>query len=233
MEVTLLIPVLNRPHNVKPLLRSVEASLTLPQNDFGVNVLFITSPDDREEQQAVESATNDTRRSSWIQVPWKAGDYDYAKKINYGCAFREESEWIFTGADDLKFHFGWDAALVRATNENPNALVVGTQDLGNGMVMRGEHATHSFVKEYEWCNLIDDFDVLHEGYCHNYVDTELIQRAQYLGVFTFANDCVIEHMHYLWGKSPHDRTYQLGQAKSYDDSVLFLERRQLWQTPCD
>ena len=216
-ELVILVPVLHRPHRVRPLLDSVAAATPEPHR-----VLFICSPDDHAEIAAVDQAGADR-----LNLDTPPGRGDYARKINAG--HRATSEPIlFLAADDLAFHPGWWST---ARDLLDRWAVVGTNDLGNRRVMRGEHATHSLVTR----DYIDRFGtidqpgrVLHEGYWHNFVDDEFIGTARHRGQFTFSRRSVVEHLHPNWHKSERDDTYDRGQARFEVDRRLCNRRRHLW-----
>lgn len=216
-----LVPVLGRPHRVAPLTESLRSTANAA-------LLFLCSPGDDEQIASCKAV-------AWTcVVEWDAGPGDYARKMNHGFKLGIEHgyRWVFLAADDLRFHEGWfDAA--RACNELTQACVVGTNDMGNATVMRGEHSTHSLVHaSYAECGTIDDpAKLLHEGYDHNYVDTEFIATAMHRETFAFAADSRVEHLHPFWHKGRLDVTYKKGQARMQEDSRLFESRKHLWSAP--
>lgn len=233
--IDILIPVLNRPQRVMPLVESI-----MDATEEGFRILFITSSEDIDEQEAVEEATEMYSNIGWGCTGRPAGPGDYANKINIGVAVGElsiplVSPWIFTGADDLNFHPGWDTrAYEYMETFEPNKIpgVIGTNDLGNGMVMAGRHATHSLVsRDYirrqggSWSG---PGQVYYEGYDHQFCDTELVAAAQQRGEWGFARESVVEHMHPFWGKGEQDATYTKGLAMSREDSKLFHERKRMY-----
>jgi hypothetical protein len=70
---------------------------------------------------------------------------------------------------------------------------------------------------------------LHEGYHHNYSETELWQLAEHRGVAKFVPKCIVEHVHPDWGKAEMDDTYWRGAyTNKAEDEALFSERRDQW-----
>ncbi len=213
--ISILVPVLGRPHQIEPLLDSIAAAT---HSDY--RVVFICSPND-ETRKVCRETDADT-----IVVPWEPGRADFAKKINLG--FREtESEWLFQAATDLKFHDGWDVRALRI-GEASRIGVVGTNDLGNPTVKRGTHATHIlFSREY-----IDThggtYDntgaVFCELYDHQWVDTEFIQTATLRQQFKPSLRSIVEHMHPHWNKGEHDETYAKSERSFREDSKLYNSR---------
>jgi glycosyltransferase involved in cell wall biosynthesis len=175
MEGTVvLIPVLRRPQNVRPLLASLADATPEPHR-----ALFICTRGDRAEIDEIRSAGADL-----LEIrPFPRGDY--ARKINAGHQASSET-FLFLAADDLRFHPGWLTAALDAM-QDPAIGIVGTNDLGNRRVISGEHATHSLVRR----SYVDRFGtidrpghVLHEGYWHEYVDDEFVETARARGAAT-------------------------------------------------
>ena len=115
--------------------------------------------------------------------------------------------------------------------EDTTAGVIGTNDLGNATVMRGLHSTHPFVRRsyVEERGTIDEpGKCVHEGYSHQWVDTELIDTAKRRGQWAFAKHSHVEHMHPFWKKGTMDATYEQALSTSKEDYALYQERRLLW-----
>lgn len=212
--LAVLIPVLNRPQNARPVFESIQA--TVPD----AHVLFICDPGDIKQQDAI--AALDARMIS------PGGSY--AHKINAGFDATTEP-WVFTGADDLRFHPEWFERALRWAG--PDTGVIGTNDLCNSRVMCGEHSTHSLVRRTyidRESGVVDNPGrVMHEGYQHEFCDDELVQTAMARGRYVHAFDAIVEHLHPLVGKAPDDATYQRGRVHSRQSRRLFYTRRRLWQ----
>jgi glycosyltransferase involved in cell wall biosynthesis len=216
--IAILVPVLGRPQNAAPLVESITTATTTPHR-----ILFLCSPEDDAEIEACEATGADVHIYSM-----RRGHGDYARKINHGYRLTSEP-WIFQGADDLRFHPGWDVAALALAAQRPRLTVVGTNDLGNPRVRRGQLATHSLISRSYIDHQGASFDgpgvVLHEGYTHNYVDEELCLVARRRRVWGFARDAVVEHLHPHWGKANYDETYEIGLEPFHSDAQLFASRR--------
>ena len=212
-RLLIIVPVLRRPHKVQPLLDSIAAATPQPYR-----VIFVADPDDREEIDAIKAANGEVL----------VCDGNYAKKINSVVAFSDEP-FIFLGADDLEFHEGWLEAAKRKMKDQIG--VVGTNDLGNKRVMRGQHATHSLVsRAYADRGTIDERDkLLHEAYPHEFVDDEFIQTAKKRKAFAFARDSIVEHMHPLWNKGEWDDLYRAQRNRMRAGHKIYTKRRELWR----
>ena len=217
--VAILVPVLGRPHRVEPLMRNVgEATPTLHR------LVFIASADDAEELSELERCGADT-----IGVDWPGGSSgDYARKINAGYRATDEP-LLFQGADDLRFHSGWLEEAVR--HLSPPIAVVGTNDLHSVRVRGEEYSTHSLLTRayVERYGTIDKpGQVLHQGYPHAFCDDEFVGTARFRGMFRYAPDSIVEHLHPDAGKGPLDWVYERGGSRYREAQALFEARQQQW-----
>ena len=162
-------------------------------------------------------------------VPFENGPGDWARKINHGFT-TTRSDFVLLGADDLLFHPAWDVYAVEVA-ETSGAGVIGTNDLGNRTVMNGLHSTHPLVRRSyveEFGTIDEPGKCLHEGYSHQWVDTELVETAKMRGQWAFAKGSHVEHLHPLWKKSTMDSTYEKALSTSQQDHAHFRSRQHLW-----
>lgn len=225
--IAVLIPVLDRPQNAQRVFDSIAANTVTPHR-----VLFLCTPLDILEIEAARATGADVHI-----VSWEAGRGDWARKINEGYRLTDDP-FMLCGADDLRFHKRWDIEALRVAEES-GAGVIGTNDLGNPMVMRGRHATHPLVRRsyIDAQGTIDEpGKVLHEGYHHQWVDTELVATAQMRREWGFAKHSYVEHLHPFWPikgepgkhKGEMDTTYEKALSTSRDDLAHFNSRKRLW-----
>lgn len=213
-----VVPVLNRPHRVAPLIASLASATPEPHR-----LVFVCTDSDGPEIDAVTAAGAER-----LAIPANSIG-DYAMKINH--AYRHSGEpFLFTGADDLDFRPGWLTAAL-AKMADPAVGVVGTNDMGSPRVIAGEHSTHSLVRR----SYVDEFGtideprkVLHEGYAHEFVDDEFVQTAMHRGAWAFAGESLVEHLHPCWGKAPSDPMYALQRRRMHQGRKIFARREQLW-----
>jgi hypothetical protein len=213
--IDILIPVLRRPRNVTPLLESLEVTKSEHR------IFFICTRGDHEQIAAVEEAGYEP-----LIHPEKAGVGNFARKINW--AFDQtDAEWVFQGADDLRFRRGWDTAAL-ATAMKRKASVIGTNDMHNPGVRKGLHSTHTLIRrsyiEEHGGTFDDSGRIFHEGYDHQYVDNEFIETAKMRGVWAFARNSIVEHLHPHWGNADMDWTYRKATRQSMADRRLYFER---------
>lgn len=223
-EVAVVVPVLGRPHNAEPFMRSLRASTGLAR------VYAIVSPDDSDTAAAWKQAGADVMRGDDEHVVGQAPGptaHTFAEKVNLGHRQTREP-WLFAVGDDVAFRPGWlDHAQHVARTQH--AAVVGTNDLGNPRVVAGDHATHLLISRAYIDEHGASWDgpgtVCHEGYRHWYVDDELVTVAKQRGVWAMALGSIVEHLHPAWGKAPDDEVYRLGQSHAEADLKLHQARR--------
>jgi hypothetical protein len=222
-EVVVLIPVLARPARVEPLLESLRAS----ERETLLRPLFLVSPDDRAEIDALERA-----RADHALVGWPPGRGDWARKINHGYRLTSEP-WLLLGADDLAFAPGWAEEALRLARRR-GVRVIGTADGGrNPAVRSGTFSPHplvarSYVEELGG-TLDESGEVLCELYDHNWPDRELADVARLRSEWAFAPLSIVAHLHPNWpGGLERDATYERGERRFQEDAALFRSRRALW-----
>lgn len=211
-DVDVIIPVLHRPENVKPLMQSLWASTGL------ATAYFVCEHDDEQEIAEVVRwggvALTDPNR------------HTFAEKVNF--AYQEtNAPWMLLCGDDVRFRPGWlDHAQDVARRYN--ADVIGTNDLANPRVMRGEHATHPMLRRSYVDQLGASWDgprvACHQGYRHWCVDDEIVAVAKMRGTFQPALGSQVEHLHPIVGKADEDEVYRLGSLHAEDDTKLFEQR---------
>lgn len=216
-DVAILVPVLNRPHRVQPVMDSVAENTPEPYR-----LLFIANEGDRLEHKALEQAGADFIVVAPVRRP-------YAKKINSG--YRATTEpFLFSAADDVAFHKHW---LERAVSLMTSGIcVVGTNDLQYVGALEGWHATHSLFRR-SYIDVEGTIDqpgyVLNEGYLHAYCDLEFTETARARGVYRHATDSIVEHLHHKNGKRPRDYTDEIARRAVASSKLHFKRRKHLWR----
>ena len=208
--VTVIVPVLHRPQNVRPFMESLRASTGL------ATAWFVCEPDDVIQWGEVEK-----HGAHRVVHPGT-----FAQKVN-AVASEVSTPWMFLAGDDVVFRPGWldHAQFIAKTH---GAQVVGTNDLGNARVMAGEHGTHLLISTAYVRDVGASWDgpgkVCHEGYTHWFVDDEIVTAAKQRDVWMSAPGSIVEHNHPAWGKAPDDDVYRKGQANAQRDQATFRKR---------
>lgn len=211
-RVAVVVPVMRRPQNAAPFMRSLRASTGL------ADVYAVTDAED--------TATASAWLDEGAQVLVSSRGSTFAQKVNHA-ALNCDRDWLFLTGDDVRFHPGWwDAALHTARTEN--ASVVGTNDLKNHRTVYGEHGTHLLVSRSYITETGASWDgpgvVCHEGYRHWFVDDEIVAAAKQRRVWAHAGASRVEHLHPIFGDAEFDDVYELGESHAKRDKALFEKR---------
>lgn len=230
-ELAVLVPVLNRPQNVKPLVDSFLVGC--PE---GSALHFIVDPNDLNEYgEVIRYASSEPHWIERIEVDERDA-LTWPAKINYAVADtmgRTNPDWYLFAADDITFTPGWWEATEELRNDE-GIGVIGTSDsasgLGNPRVAAGEHTCHPLVRAsyVRSMGTIDEPGLaVHPGYYHWCVDDELVWTAKSRNAWAFCREAVIEHHHPYWDKGIQwDDTYALGESKANEDMKLWSYRAQ-------
>lgn len=224
MELAVLVPVLNRPGNVKPLVESFEANC--PDD---AELVFIVNSDDHAE---IEALNQPGGRFLYTVVddPIRS----WPTKINQGVDFVDRfggPAWLLCAADDITFIPGW-WDVTAALRADPQIGVIGTNDSatgqGNPRVAAGEHTCHPLIRAsyiHKFGTIDQPGYAVHEGYQHWCVDDELVWTARLRNAWAFCREAVLEHHHPYWDPTvPTDATYTLGEANAQADMALWADR---------
>ncbi len=212
--VAVLVPCLNRPQNVMPLVESFMETTT-----GNARLYFVCDEDDTEQIRAVKDAG--------CTVLLSTRGSTYAQKVNSG--FEQTTEpWLFVTGDDVRFRKGW---LASARKLSDRFDVIGTNDTatpggGNPKVANGSHADHFFIRRSyveEHGGSLDGL-ICHEGYKHFYADVEVVELAKARRVFAPCLDSLVEHLHPGMGKAEIDDTYLLGWSQREADEAEWRKR---------
>lgn len=223
MNAVVLVPVLNRPQRVAPLVESF-----LAHSPARARLAFVSNIGDDDEWDAIIEVCSEGR----IEVMLTAADRTtYPQKINDATVWSANDPngaepLVVCAADDVQFTHGWLDAIEACIA--PGIGVIGTRDGGvNPRVARGTHSCHSAVLR----SYIDEHggsdtpgEVLHEGYRHTHCDDELVQTARARRAFVMS-EAVLEHLHPYAKTAPMDDTYRLGMASIEQDKRLWARRR--------
>lgn len=128
---------------------------------------------------------------------------------------------IVLAADDLWFTPGWlDAALKGLLGLPEHSGLVGFND---GATKGKNFATH-YLMTRDYIERFNGGVLACPAYQHNFIDVEASARAQLAGRYHYAEDAIVEHRHYLWGKADKDETYQLTEGTFLPDQETFRQR---------
>lgn len=129
---------------------------------------------------------------------------------------------ILWTADDIEPRDGWlELARKEFETRYPNGLgIVAMNDLG----VRDATCGHAISTTKFLHVLFGNQGFFPHGFHHYFVDTLIADRAKALRRFYFCEEAVVEHMHYLFGKSERDALNAskepfFGQDKAKKDAM--------------
>lgn len=213
--IDVLLPTLGRPHALAPLIESFASATTLPYR-----IIFVADHADEKTQAELDR----------LDAEYILEDGTYPHKTN-AAYLHGSGDLVLPTADDVVPHPGWAEAVVNALR-NDSVMVVGTDDLSPATVDR-THATMPVIRrsycEDPGASWREPGRVFHEGFHHLWCETEICGLSQHRGVWTFAEQAVIEHRHPDWGSRERDATDRKGNGSNNDaDKALFQSRRRRW-----
>lgn len=229
MECAVIVPVLARPDNVAPLVRSFYNS------QANARLYFVADEEDHEEVAAIRAAMVDyddvelilTDRSN-VDEAYGWFPTTFAQKANAGVKFTAEP-WVLIVGDDVTFCRHWLENALRAAKETGKRFV-STNDMANPHVRSGLHCIHPLVRR----DYIETVGVTFDGtpgvlaceeYRHGFVDNEWTVKARHDGEYVFAHDAIVRHHHPVFTKSVKtDATYQRGQSTAAVDGETYRRR---------
>lgn len=208
-DVQIVIPTFKRPNNI------IETEKQLKGHD----IVWVCHHTDKESQDLVKSLgynpVIDTQPPSGVN----------ATNAGY---WATTAEWVVIGQDDFKWHLAW---LEKAWKWTAKYQVIGFNDGSNSA--RHQHSVgwlvnRQFVQDLSLCL---DFPnvIFNPHYKKNFSDTELNDTAKSRGVWKYADDAILEHLHPTFNKGENDITYQHLETHLAQDINLYNSRKHLWQ----
>jgi hypothetical protein len=217
-RVAVLVPTMGRPQNAEPFMGSLAATTPMAR---GVAII-----------EKGDNANEDAWRAAGADVVMtETGVRSFARKIN--AVFPSTTEpWVFLVGDDVRFHARWFDHAINMANLR-YASVVGTNDLSRKATT--DYSPHLLIRRTYIESVGASWDgpglICHEGYRHNYVDTEIVAAAHERGVWAGTLEAIVEHLHPAWGKSDTDDVYRIGDQFAEQDGRLFNARWKQFMEP--
>ncbi len=216
LKISVLLPSMGRPDR---LVSCVEQIFDTTQ-DHDVEVVVVIECDKESGPALRDSESLAGKPLKIIERPFHRGPV-----VGWNQALdnaRPDAEAFILAADDVVWLPGWlDAALAALETLPDHDGMVGFND---SFLDGSEHATHYLVTR--------QFLIEHLGgvmavpyYRHYCVDMENGARAVRVGRYVWAQDAVIDHHHYSYGKMEMDHTNKLGVSWNTADLKMFYTRQ--------
>lgn len=197
--ISILCPSRGRPNNVHRLVSSALSSSSVP-----LEFIFYFDEDDT----TINSAL------SGLQVKHVVGPRIVLSKMWNRCYEEASNDIVMHCGDDIVFRSpGWDSLVLEAFDRYEDKIILvygrdGIQDQGLG--------THSFIHR-NWVNTVGYF--VPPYFSSDYNDTWLNDVAEALGRRVYIPEIYTEHMHFVAGKGPIDKTHAERLARHSADRV--------------
>lgn len=200
-----ILPTYNRPESLKNCLEQIK------KIGISTNILVIVQGIKKMKDYylAIESLGSDFP----VRVIYLLENIGFCAALNYAFDRNPNEPWygVF-GDDEYVYTQGWDTKLIEAAESNKIAHGC-DKDINNGRL----HTYNVFGGEL--VRAVGYFAP--QGLWHWYFDDVWERLAAECDLKRPVPEVVTEHRHYLYGKSPKDRTYLAAEEKAKDDEVIF------------
>ena len=211
--IDVIMPSYGRPHALK------KAADNAYENTKNSMILtFVFEPTDEE---SIKVAKEIGKKYILSKYP---GNHTGAANTAYEMT---DEPFFIIANDDFNFHKDWDVPAIEKMVD-PVIGVVGLNDGSNTGFTAITLVRRVYIETQSGCMDIPN-TLYFPGYNHNYVDTEFSSTAKKRGAYIACPESVVEHMHWAFGKSVMDATYEKSNATSQADSITFGNRCHLWQ----
>lgn len=210
--ISLCLPSRGRPDNACRFIESAVNASSGP-----IQVILRVDDDDPFvcEYEGLES-----RYKIYVDVIVEVGPRIILSECSNECARLANGDILAYMGDDIVFRtFAWDLLVKQAfvKYEDSIALVYGQDGIQNESM-----ATHGFVTR-KWVETLGY--LVPPYFVSDYADTWLTEVAMKLGRLHYIPRLYTEHMHYLNGKGPLDKTHQerLDRAAKANTAKLYAD----------
>jgi len=200
-KISILLPTRGRPENLHRLIHSIQdTALQWPEL-----VVYVDNDDERGGE--IVSIGLDHK------IRFVHGDRQTLTACWNDCYKACSGDIVMFAADDLVFRTKyWDVMVAKAFREQDDKILFVHGDDGH---WGKEFGTHGFLHR-NWIDTVGY--VLPPYFSSDYGDTWVNEVADALGRRKYL-PFVTEHMHFLWGKSQMDATYEDRLARHKRDNV--------------
>lgn len=212
--ISVIVPTYKRTANIIKTMQDIGRL----KDDGIIKVFFVCHETDKESQVTANAfgvnVIIDTQPPSGVN----------ATNAGY---WGSDGEWFVIAQDDFKWHDGW---LENSIKYCDDYKVIGYNDGSNSG--RHEYSVgwlihRPYVEEHSLSIGVPNV-IFNPNYKKNFSDTELNDIAKYRGVWKYAKDAVLEHLHPTFNKSSVDSTYSDLEKHLVKDMDLYNSRKHLW-----
>ena len=205
--ISILVPTRKRPDKMQTLIDSIEETT----HDLSkVELIFYIDEDDDDSLSAMT-------KTAELSIKHIIGPRILLSKTWNKCYEIARGDIIMHGGDDIVFRTPkWDVEVENAFNQYDDKIVL---VYGRDGFQDEKLATHGFVHR-RWIETVGYF--LPPFFSSDYNDTWLFELDTNIKRTHYLDSILIEHMHYVVGKSEYDETYKEREARGEEDNVKEL-----------
>jgi hypothetical protein len=206
-DLLILVPSLERPHNVARLGAAARATMS------GAGQLLFIFDDDDPQLEANRTAAEE---NGW---PYEVQEHFMTvPKVNLAASRHLDSPFLmFLGDDHIPRTSGWDAAVMAGFEELGGTGYVYPWGLGRTDTPEICAISTDIVKALGWFGL--------PSISHFYVDNVWADIGNGAGCLLFLPEVILEHMHWTFGKGPVDNTNRVAINLTPVDEVAYNQWR--------
>jgi glycosyltransferase involved in cell wall biosynthesis len=222
--ISIVVPTLGRASKLPDLVLNIGENTKMHKWE----IVFVLDYDDKASRDVALDLRGDLGNE---RIAIVCGDGTFPQKTNLG-AVASMGEFVLPGADDIWPHEMWLDEILYFFDVSDDIQVVGANDLSPKS--GPEHSTMPVLRRSyiasPGASWGETGTVFHEGYHHNFVETEVCDLAISRGVWVYNESAVIEHLHPNWGKRAQDSTDERGWLRNFhQDEKLFEQRSRNWR----
>jgi len=209
--ISILVPTRKRPDKMQTLIQSI---INTTHNLANVELIFYIDEDDLE---SIIKLKEVKQLTSALTIKHVIGPRILLSKTWNRCFEIARGDIIMHGGDDIVFRTAnWDIEIENAFNQYDDKIVL---VYGRDGFHDEKLSTHGFIHR-RWIETIGHF--LPPFFSSDYNDTWLFEVATLINRTCYLDSILIEHMHYIVGKSEYDETYREREARGEVDNVKEL-----------
>jgi len=213
LSISILLPTRGRPEQAERLLQSIVEMSADPSR---IEIVLYVDEDD---------PTSHAIQCDTISVTRIIGPRRPMGGLNTACLERSTGDIIVPLNDDMVIRtFGWDRKIVEIHERFPDRVYLAyPNDLHAGEML----CSTPILSRTTFEVLSHPFPETYQGGFIDYHIMDIFKRLQVSGEdrIVYLGDVVIEHLHYQYGKSESDATYeQRGPLNVGDEAFISLRR---------
>lgn len=209
MKVSIIIPSKGRAAQL------AECVQRLLETTRGHDIEVVIVCDEPDARAAVYAVSGGRSRIVWVNETHKV-----IPAFNVGLKY-STGDALVLGNDDLWWGDNWLTEALAALETLPDCD--GLVGLNDCAPIERDFATF-YLMTRRYCARENGGVLACPHYQHNYIDPEACARAIRAGRYVYADKAIVDHRHWLWGKSNKDSTYAEIDPTLEADRAMYEKR---------